>query len=356
MQENAVNRLIKCKLVYIVLSGIVLFSLNPAPVHAWSAVTVELESNFPLVRLWNFFRDIVSSFTGKESPQVTLSDKGTHQLMMKLAYQLLEKDPAYVDQKEYFPTIDGILEWEGVVAKTDRVILEGGEWRGRDAKSGGPDAAGKSKDSNHYYNPRTGKGAANKAVETCFKELLLQMYGQGDFFNRDKPDDDTNHSAAWAAHYLGDLYVPYHTVGAFTTELSAGILSAEEAGPEFLYTPYECQFIDGRLNCDSMEKPPEWNGLNNDFTDIYSYFRRYRSNPDKDWFDPWYYNGIKGLGPNTVLGSHQLWESWAHGYIVDGNLAKSPTSYSKDWMNTAPEFNQPLTHIENQTADRKSVV
>ena len=279
--------------------------------------------------------------------------------MMRLAYQLLEQDPAYMDQKEYFPTIDGILEWEGVVAKTDRVIMEGGEWRGK-GKSGGPDAAGKSKDSYHYYNALLAEGQrgnVDTSVERHFKELLLQMYSQGDFFNRDKPNNDTNHNAAWAAHYLGDAYVPYHSVGRFTAGMKVGKLTPAEAGPAYLYDYKAAELAGAEINPDSIVQPPDWYGNGNDFSDIYSYYMtNHRTNEDKDWFDPWYYNGpywyngIKGLGPNAVLGSHQSWEGWAHTYITDNNLAKVPTAYSEDWKNAIPKFNSALSNIENQAA------
>lgn len=366
--------------IYILLTIIVLFStaILPEPAHAWSAVTVEAESTFPLVRIWNSLRDVLASITGKESAQVVIADKGTHQLMMQLAYQFLENDPAYIDQKEYFPAIggakvhtgvrsgtsNGILDWEGVVAKTDRAIMEGGEWRGRNAKSGGPDAAGKTKDSYHYYNPRTGKGNADKAVESHFTELLLQMYSQGDFYKREKPNDDTNHHAAWAAHYLGDTYVPHHTVGKFKEYMDEGTgkLTAAQAGPAYLYDWYAAELAGTDINPDSIKPLPEWAGLDNDFTNVYSwYYERYRSDENSDWFDPWYYNGpywlnilsrSVGLGPKIRIGSHQSWESWAHDYVTD--RAKVPTTYSKDWQNAVPEFNKPLANIENQAAMAKA--
>jgi hypothetical protein len=349
--------LIRYKFAYVLLVILVMLSVAmvPKPAHAWSAVTVEAEGS--LFNIWNAFRDFFSHITGKESPQIVITDKGTHQLMMRLAYQFLETDPAYLDQKEYLPTIDGILDWEGVVAKTDRVILNGGEWRGN-GKSGGPDAAGKSKDSNHYLNPRLEdgkKGNADTSVQSHFENFLLQMYNQGDFYNRNKPNDDTNHNAAWAAHYLGDVYVPYHTAGKFANDTQVGILTPAEAGPAYLYQSDEAVLVDGEINPDSIVKPPEWSGLDNDFTDIYSYFKsEYRGNGDKDWFDPWYYNGIKGLGPNTVLGSHQLWESWAHTYITENNLYKVPAAYSADWKNATPKFNSALSNIENQAAQAKA--
>ena len=352
------NRFIRFRILHIFLAAIVMISLllAPHPVYAWSAVVVPDEGTFfnPL----NLFRSIVGFFTGKEVPQIILKDVGTHQLMMKLAYQLLEKDPAYKDQKEYFPTINGILEWEGVAAKTDRVIMEGGEWSGRKGKSGGPDAAGKSKDSYHYLNARleSGKwGNADTSVERHFNDFLLQIYSQGDFFNRGKPNDDTNHNAAWAAHYLGDTYVPHHTVGRFKEGMEAGKLSAAEAGPAYLYD-FQAAVLEGKdIKRDSVVQPPEWSGLDNDFSDIFSYYRKYRAEDNKDWFDPWYYSGpyltdkIR-MGPNLVLGSHQSWESWAHSYITGNNLARVPTNYSKDWKNATPKFNSAISNIENQAA------
>lgn len=342
--------------IFLIIMVSISLSLTPCPTYAWSAVTVVDEGT--LFILQNFFRAVISFFTGKEVPQNVIKDVGTHQLMMKLAYKLLEKDPAYIDQKEYFPTISGILEWEGVAAKTDRVIMQGGEWRGRNSKSGGPDAAGKSKDSYHYLNPRLEEGKcgnADIAVERYFKDFMMQMYGQGDFSNRDKPNDDTNHNAAWAAHYLGDTYVPYHTVGRFKKGMQIGKLSSAEAGPAYLYDFMAAELAGTSIKPESIVPAPDWSGLDNDFSDVYLYYSKYLAVADKDWFDPWYYNGpywsnkIRA-GPNLVLGSHQSWESWAHGYITGNNLAQVPTAYSKDWKNAKPGFNLRISNIENQAA------
>jgi hypothetical protein len=46
-----------------------------------------------LYRIWRSFIRFISQ------PDTVIKDVGTHQLMIKLASQRLEKDPAYVDQK-----------------------------------------------------------------------------------------------------------------------------------------------------------------------------------------------------------------------------------------------------------------
>jgi hypothetical protein len=277
--------------------------------------------------------------------------------MIRLAYERLSKDPAWQDQKELFPTRDGILGWEGVAVKSvPQVVISGGQWV--DPKRGGPDADGKTRDSLHYYNPNTNKGGAPTEVEDCYNKLLLQMYNQGNF-GRSEPDDDTNHYASWSAHYLADMSVPYHTTGIPNAELK-NILSTKEAGPDYLWEPGGAT-----LNAkgddiipDSIEKPKEWWGLNGDFSDEVSYFKVVRGTNDlKDWFDPWYYNGTGiGLGETSVIGSasHGSWEAWAHKYIVKNNLAVSPAAYSKEWKNATPKLGLAIDNLENQAAQAKA--
>ena len=74
------KRLSHSKCVYILLIIIVLLSvtITPQPAYAWSAVTVEAEGSGFI--LWNIFRDALNSVLGRESPQVVIADKGTHQL------------------------------------------------------------------------------------------------------------------------------------------------------------------------------------------------------------------------------------------------------------------------------------
>jgi len=277
--------------------------------------------------------------------------------MIRVAYERLGKDPAWQDQKELFPTKDGILGWEGVVVKSvPQVVISGGQWV--DPKKGGPDADGKTRDSLHYYNPNTNKGGAPAEVEDCYNKLLLQMYNDGDF-GRSQPDDATNHYASWSAHYLADMSVPYHTTGIPNVELK-NILSTKEAGPDYLWEPDKAT-----LNAkgddiipESIVKPKEWWGLNGDFSDEVSYFKVVRGTNDlKDWFDPWYYNGKGiGLGETSVIGSasHASWEAWAHKYIVKSNLAVSPAAYSKEWKNATPKLGLATINLENQAAQAKA--
>jgi hypothetical protein len=344
-----VRRLFRLRPGYILLLIIELlyFSIFPQPAQAWSAVV----DNSWLLRAGSW---LVERLTGNwfESNQ----DLGSHQLMIRLACERLARDPAWQDQKDFFPDKDGILGWEGVVIdNVPQGVVSGGKWT--DPKRGGPDADGKTKDSLHYYNPLANKGGAPTAVQDCFNNLLLQLYNQGNFSGKSPPNDDTNHFAAWSAHYLADVSVPYHTVGIPNSELR-DTLSPAEAGPDYLYKPAEARLDESEtIIPESVTAPDEWRGQDGNFADIVSYFKVVRGSNDlKDWFDPWYYNGRHvGLGSNPVIGSasHGSWEAWAHKYIVMKKLYVSPAEYSKEWINAAPGFGSAIRNLEAQAAQAK---
>lgn len=354
--------------VYILLVAVVLLSSVILPVrqaHAWSAVVVDASSagynsgGSIITRLYNVVQSIMRTLLrlGAKSSGPQL-DMGSHQLMIRLAYECIKKDPAFRDQEQLFPSDERILGWEGVVV-TDAIkaLTQGGSWR--DPDRGGPDANDSSSDSEHYYNPSptVRKGGGPDAVKKHFSDLLLQMYDQGDFYNRNKPNDKMDHFASWSAHYLADMYVPYHMAGIPASEIK-NKLSPDESGPDYLWMPETAVLKDGKIIPGSYEKPPEWSGLDGDFSDIVSYFKsKYAGSEGKDWFDPWYYNGLQGAGPNVKIGkaSHGTWESWAHKQVTGGKLQNTPIAYSKGWHNPVyATFPTALTVIEKQAEQAKA--
>ena len=342
------------KFASILLVIVVLLSaaVAPAPAYAWSAVVIT--NNYSATSFW----DYVVKFSRLlfREPAYTI-DLGSHQLIIKLAYAKLSESPAYKDQKDIFPGVEDIVSWDEVIVKDKATaIFGGGAWR--DGKKGGPDADGRSKDSEHYYNPSKG-GDAPSSVETHFSELLLQMYDQGNFAGKTKPNDSTNNHAAWSAHYLADIFVPYHVVGMPATEVTYNPLSIEESGLPVLWEPDAAKLNeDDNIEPSSIVNPPPSWGLDGDFTKAIDYFK-YKQKGDRekrDWFDPWYYTGVKGMGSNISIGvgSHASWESSAHRYITSNGLAKIPAGYSVDWENAKPEFGKPVENIENQAAQAKA--
>ena len=119
----------------------------------------------------------------------------THQVILTEAYNFLSQDPAF--QGSGFLSLNSILLNEGVSVGVEP---------GLDpyAIGPGPDANGASPYQWHYYNPLTGKGRAPSAVQMYYKQLI-------DLNNK----NDKGQAAAWSAHFLADMNVPYHIVGMY---------------------------------------------------------------------------------------------------------------------------------------------
>lgn len=111
----------------------------------------------------------------------------THKYIDEVAYGALQKN-TFVS--ENFPDIKNILFYEGI---------------NRKAQGRGPDSEGSTLYSEHYYNPITGRGNAPQAVKKYFIKLSEANMG----INM----GDGAKAAAWAAHFLADMFVPYHVVG-----------------------------------------------------------------------------------------------------------------------------------------------
>ena len=230
----------------------------------------------------------------------------THQLILKLAYQLLSKDPAFVPAD--FPSLESILANEGVNPITK--------------KGPGPDGSDSNSPwSDHYYNPRMSVGGAPDAVSREFLLLIEGMTQQ----NRAQ----AAHAAAWGAHFLADVGVPYHVNGLPGDLFDRNYIKTKEDEYGFLTLP-----LDGSIT--------GWLGLNygsalthdNDFLTEATNFLLSDEwiNNEGDWFDPWYWNGVS---PAPILSSsHVLWE----GFAGNINTGLVPLNYSGDWSNCMPEF------------------
>ena len=354
------RKLLRFKFLNILLLIIILssFCIFPKPCLAWSAV----ENNMQII---NFLRSLWAQLWGDYAGNN--QDLGSHQLLSRLSYAYLAEDPAYKEQKDFFPVIDDILGWEGVVVdNAAEAVIYGGKWR--NPKRGGPDAADKTPDSEHYYNPLTPAGNAPTAVEKHFSDLLFQLYNQGNFTNKTKPNDSTNHHASWSAHYLADIFVPYHVVGIPAGYLKSK-LTTEESGPPYLWMPGKARLNEDETDIEpnSMVSLDDFWGADGDFSAAVGYYKYIRGNKIiliddkevvlKDWFDPWYYyKGARVLGSNLEIGTavHASWEVWAHKLITRSKRAKSPAAYSKNWENASPGFDKPQQIIQNQAAKAKA--
>jgi hypothetical protein len=202
----------------------------------------------------------------------------THQYILREAMKLAASDPAFVQK---FPSAEELVNHDYVL-----VTALG--------KSGpGPDVDGASPYSWHYYNPRTEKGLAPKKVADFFS-VMMHKRVRGESQARE---------AAWAAHFLADMFVPYHVTGmpeeeAWQSFMAGTPLGEKETGPAELY---------------SMKSPPPagW-GEGGDFSSALElFFNEYPPENDEgvDWFDPWYFNGWGGAtAPGIATGSHGFWE------------------------------------------------
>ena len=136
-----------------------------------------------------------------------------------------------------FPGIEDILEWEG----SDAV------W----GKGKGPDCEGASNFSQHYYNPllNGGKGegagpsACGEYAEIVFKNIV-----------QNKDPAMSCRAMAWAAHFLADMFVPYHVVGCSSYTLPRYvrdgnvIMSEMVRGDEKILSYLAIFSLDGQFN------------------------------------------------------------------------------------------------------------
>jgi len=269
-------------------------------------------------------------------------DLDTHGLILRGAWEQLSKDPVFKDSR--FPGIDGIVRFEGVLKEVSDPFATGG---------GGPDVKGRTRDGEHYYNPKIkgrDKGGAPASVGKYYSILVERMLGSQEGISPEQ-------GAAWAAHFLADMNVPYHVVGIPAGGAEAiyvgGIpgrtahsLTSDESGPLWLKeVPLTYSRLWKAFTFDFYRDWPGW-GRTQDFERTIATFHtvRERAGSEKDlhdWFDPWYYNGWGiGMEPfqtNPVVhnSSHAKWEVWAHLYLTRWTNYKPSvnTGFHPQWRN-----------------------
>jgi hypothetical protein len=241
----------------------------------------------------------------------------THQYILKGAYNLLSKDPAFkegyingVDVKGKFPLLVDILKHEGVNLNSN------GE---------GPDGTGNSAYSEHYYNPVIKEGNAPNSIADYFTYLAYTTFYKNDprmsQFSPDFRYLNSAKNAAYGAHYLADLSVPYHVIGTDGKNIrnkvytSAADLTADVYGNTVLLTKSPSQ----------------------DHADLTEEIKRFLKTDD-DYFAPYFYNGTKVSRNGTS--SHALWEGWDGNtsWMNDHKYNLSGYSENPKWSNTEPSF------------------
>jgi hypothetical protein len=239
----------------------------------------------------------------------------THQHILGEAYRLLQADPAFDPLK--FPSLEQVMAHEGVDPLQVKFTGEG--TTGLDAAliSGpGPDSAGNSPYSWHYYNPYTKEGRGPEAVQRFYRYLALGML---------KPQSEAlPKAAAWSAHFLADMYCPYHINGSYRETIVAikARQLAENRGTAREGAVYLDEKIKGSSKLSYRAVTPVKSWSDNFRTEIDRFLAT-----DNDWFDPWYYNGdyFEKLVSNTS--SHILWEAT----VSPG--AYSLQGYAPGWRN-----------------------
>lgn len=302
-------------------------------------------------RPWGAFRGLAGS-------KVT----DTHQQILRAAFDLLRNDPGMlafggVPVGGGRPaSIEGIVRFEGVDASLTEFAPVGP----------GPDAEGSTLYSTHWYNPSTGGGLAPQAAAEWYGTFVEATFGPA------SGEAAACKGLAWSAHYLADMFVPYHLNGMpadeALTRLRAGNFSVgpDEAGPVFLIDPVppppprEARNLFEEPLARAQEAASSWWrsgwGVGSDFREAFAVFAANHAAAARpgqdanhlDWFDPWYWNGtspqiVRPTDPaRAVLSSHATYEAAAHdrflaggGYVAD---LYRPTPYDPLWRNAAPDY------------------
>lgn len=280
----------------------------------------------------------------------------THQEILKAAYQLLMADPAMKNYKNLkFAdgrgiSIDEILNYEGVYGDIGSLSVSGP----------GPDADGASPYSSHWYNPLTKYGKAPESAAKQYYEFAKAMEG------RSMDVETTIIGMTWSAHFMADMFVPYHLNGIpvfeATSMLNSGNskLTEEKSGPLYLFNKtLSTQPPSGSLSDQVFQYGY---GVNSDFKMAFTKYFLARGElqwggPDNennpvDWFDPWYWNGNVA---STVFSSHATWEANAHtAWIASGGYNSLVFNllppYDKLWHNSRPDYEFTGTSGVSQSA------
>lgn len=252
----------------------------------------------------------------------------THQFILRTARFLAGQDSYF--RLKPFPSGDQL-------AANDYVIP------GVFSKTGtGPDADGATPYSWHYYNPLLNQGMAPQKVADYYAEMLQLRAGNMDY----------SKSAAWTAHFLADMFVPYHVVGMYADRAKNwrvegnGFVSESVSGPLYLY---------------SYTAPPPvgWGGNRNFSNALSLFFNDYPvgNSAGVDWFDPWYFNGYGGTSSiGVITGSHAWWEYdiWrnCNTKILEDKLklVMEESFFDPLWKNQKPVPGVPIWEEQARTA------
>jgi len=234
----------------------------------------------------------------------------THQYIIATAFKRLKSDPAFAPQ--LFPTFSTLKQHEGV------------QWTANGLFGVGPDGEGMSTYSEHYYNPVTREGNGPTAAARYFTYLARENISA-------KPGSEAGaKAAAFSAHFLADMFVPFHVVG--TSRSNATRIWTEQ-------NLKHRGVINLGRSITGSQKLAYWTpfkGGNENYHTELSRFINKTDPTEVDWFDPWYYNG----NTETMMiktSSHVAWEAIANGTPVIEIHKRSDQGtpgYDPQWSNT----------------------
>jgi hypothetical protein len=293
----------------------------------------------PSASPWGAFRGVAG---------VKITD--THQQILRSAFGLLMQDPMFRGMGipvagGRFVSFENIVQFEGVE----------GDPRTLSPRGPGPDAEGMTLYSCHWFNPATGQGLGPQSAADWYLRFFKAAVGI------EGGDEEICKGLAWSAHFLADMFVPYHLFGLPAGEalsrISAGnfILGPTEAGPAYFIDPAPPappssgsaidQGFQQARNAVSAWWRTGW-GLNYDFRETFAVFATNHQAAAAlpvnhlDWFDPWYWNGD---GSRSVFSSHASYEALAHGRFIESGgfrmpMGQDPIPVDSLWINAAPDY------------------
>ncbi|HTY82520.1 MAG TPA: VWA domain-containing protein, partial [Dehalococcoidales bacterium] len=244
----------------------------------------------------------------------------THQAIDSAAYSILSNDPAFSNIK--FPQLDPIINNDWVSPVTQNGT--------------GPDVLGSSNCGDHYYNPRleSVQAKAGGGPDALFIQFsnLIGSYKTGNSNMAAK-------SASWAAHYIADMTVPYHSQGTYRSDIMKIYNAAGGDNAKAVPLP---SYITGPMNLStSVLNHP------NDFKkEIQAWLTATKNYTDtEDWFDPWYWDGRVNA---KIFSSHIVYEGATlavpgsfSAMVLDGDLSGGAVKqYSPLWTNQVPIFDK----------------
>jgi hypothetical protein len=258
----------------------------------------------------------------------------THQYIVDTVWKRLQADPAF--EAKLFPNIYEIKDNEGM----EFGLV--GEQTGK-----GADAPGMSTYSEHYYNPVTNEGKAPASVARYYSVLIRDNLLP---FNS-KSAEAGPKAAAYSAHFLADICVPYHVNGTSRANAEQIWLDQWVIGQSWhAGTITLPETITGSPVLAYLT--PIKGGNQNFFTEL-SRFLIMTKLPEYDWFDPWYYNGDVAIGGVYYeQSSHILWEGRPTGEVSASafheQAGQGLDGYDPHWKNATPTFDNPWVSQSEQ--------